>query len=298
MLALLALRLALGDAETCSLERGVDYPHHDIARLPNVSSPAECCAHCHANPQCRYFMYFHQPGVTCWLKSAGAGRAPKPGAVSGSIGRLPPPGPPPPTPAPVEHWPGPIPHACSAAGRTHFPFCNTSLGIPARVADLIGRIHDSEKPALLTARHSAAIERLGLPSYDWGVNSLHGAQVTCPASVPRCATNYPTPAALGASFDVALIEDLARMQAVEIRALRLASACENWHMPGCEDGVSPAGPDNQIIGLDTWTPNVTHAIAPHRSTVSLANPTASLMSSDQPPARPEMVSRLSSDLRP
>ena len=23
-----------------------------------------------------------------------------------------------------------------------------------------------------------------------------------------------------------------------------------------QNGVSPAGPDNQIIGLDTWTPNI------------------------------------------
>ena len=56
-----------------------------------------------------------------------------------------------------------------------YPFCDTSLSIDARVADLISRLNDSDIPALLTARHnesgqapvSGAIPALGIPAYDW-----------------------------------------------------------------------------------------------------------------------------------
>ena len=34
-----------------------------------------------------------------------------------------------------------------------YPFCNTSLPVSERVADLIGRLQPSDIPPLLTARH-------------------------------------------------------------------------------------------------------------------------------------------------
>ena len=39
----------------------------------------------------------------------------------------------------------------------HYPFCNTSLPLNERVHDLVGRIHESDKPKLLTARSRASV---------------------------------------------------------------------------------------------------------------------------------------------
>ena len=96
--------------------------------------------------------------------------------------------------------------ACSDAASHVLPFCNTSLSIDERVADLVARIDPAESGALLTARHSAPVSRLGLPAYDWGVNSIHGDQVSCGTN---CATNYPLPNAIGASFNASLVRSLA-----------------------------------------------------------------------------------------
>ena len=79
--------------------------------------------------------------------------------------------------------------------------CCTELP-PVQVHDLVGRIKNSDKPTLMTARHSSSIEELGVPAYDWGVNSIHGDQVSCGTN---CATNYPLPVAIGASFNMTLV---------------------------------------------------------------------------------------------
>ena len=73
------------------------------------------------------------------------------------------------------------------------PFCNTSLSLDERVDDLIERIWSTNQsviPALLTARNfgSSAMPLLGVPEYDWGLNSIHGndgAPVWCTASQPQ-----------------------------------------------------------------------------------------------------------------
>ena len=60
--------------------------------------------------------------------------------------------------------------ACHLPGHTDYPFCNVSLTVEERVADLVSRIQPEEKAPLLTARESplGGIPRLGLPEYDWG----------------------------------------------------------------------------------------------------------------------------------
>ena len=62
--------------------------------------------------------------------------------------------------------------ACSKPGLTAFPFCNVSLPRAARIADLVSRLADAEKPGLLTARgwpqgNVQNISRLGVPAFDW-----------------------------------------------------------------------------------------------------------------------------------
>jgi hypothetical protein len=59
-----------------------------------------------------------------------------------------------------------------------YAFCDTGLPTAARVADLVGRLQGAEIPPQLTARHNGGgspgpasnVSRLGIPSYDWGLN--------------------------------------------------------------------------------------------------------------------------------
>ena len=68
-----------------------------------------------------------------------------------------------------------------------FPFCNTSLDVEARIADLISRLEPAEVVPQLQARHGGGgsplpasnVSRIGLDAYDFGANCLHGVQSSC-----------------------------------------------------------------------------------------------------------------------
>jgi hypothetical protein len=87
---------------------------------------------------------------------------------------------------------------CSDPPLSSFPYCNTSLPVDARVADLLARMSPGEKAAILDAG-VPAIPRLGLPSMSSG-EALHGACSGC-LSPDKCPTSFPAPIALGAAFD-------------------------------------------------------------------------------------------------
>lgn len=142
---------------------------------------------------------------------------------------------------------GTIPRACSRpSDREEFPFCDPKLGLDARVADLVGRLREEEKPVLLTARASprGAIPRLGVPEYDWGGNCVHGVQARCGSNFTRCPTSFPTPGALGATFNRTGWRAMGAAIGVELRSLWLQGVGED------HDGNLPH------IGLDCWSPNV------------------------------------------
>ena len=131
------------------------------------------------------------------------------------------------------------------------PFCNTSLSLDERVDDLIERIwatNQSVIPALLTARNfgSSAMPLLGVPEYDWGLNSIHGVQSSCVSDASSgtvyCPTSFMNPVNFGQSFNKSAMRELGYTIAIESRALWLAGAVEE-------------GPRNHI-GLDHWSPNI------------------------------------------
>ena len=132
-----------------------------------------------------------------------------------------------------------------------FSFCDTNKTAQERAEDIVKRLTLGEKQSLMTARHSAPIDRLGIPEYDWGVNSIHGTQVACGA---QCATNFPLPASIGATFNMSLIRSLAHMMAVEQRALRLEHSYEKHRR--LNDLTGSNHPPDATIGLDTWAPNI------------------------------------------
>jgi len=144
-------------------------------------------------------------------------------------------------------------------GYDHFTFCDVTLSKAERVASLIAELRDDEYPALLTARAqtgggggspgpSGNISRLGVPSYDWGLNCIHGVQSSCVKGkdgVTYCPVDFPNAVNLGASWNNSMWETMGRIIGVENRALYVAGATEfnSW--------------SGQLhIGLDCWSPNI------------------------------------------
>lgn len=117
------------------------------------------------------------------------------------------------------------------------PFQDKTLSPEQRAADIVGRLILEEKAALLRY-DSPAVERLGIPAYNWWNEALHGVARNGNATV------YPMPVAMAATFDPQLIEEVFTSVSDEARVkYRLARTVEN--------------PDNYWYkGLTFWTPNI------------------------------------------
>lgn len=125
-------------------------------------SAEECCAYCDSTYGCKAWTFDSSLSI-CFLKNNVQDMGAQTNRISGYPDKPTPNPPKPPTPVP-------IPRACSTPETSSFPFCDTSLSIDARIKDLISRLHDDEKPPLLTARESPGgdVPRIGLPEFDWG----------------------------------------------------------------------------------------------------------------------------------
>lgn len=120
---------------------------------------------------------------------------------------------------------------------TKLPFQNTALSFDQRVADLVGRLTLEEKVAqMLNA--APAIDRLGIPAYDWWNEVLHGI-----ARTPYKVTVYPQAIAMAATFDTNSLQKMADYSALEGRAIYNKANSEG-----------KAG--QRYVGLTYWTPNI------------------------------------------
>ncbi|KAI1759195.1 glycoside hydrolase family 3 protein [Hypoxylon sp. FL1150] len=117
--------------------------------------------------------------------------------------------------------------------------CNKGLTIRERAQALVAALETEEKYGLLVSSSPGVEERLGLPSYQWWQEALHGV-----ASSPGVnfadtgdfsyATSFPQPILMGAAFDDELIEAVATVVSTEARAFN------NFNRSG----------------LNYWTPNI------------------------------------------
>ncbi|MFC1841173.1 glycoside hydrolase family 3 protein, partial [Thermodesulfobacteriota bacterium] len=116
-----------------------------------------------------------------------------------------------------------------------FEFRNPELSTEIRINDLIGRMTLEEKISQLT-NNSSAIERLGIPEYDWWNECLHG--------VARAghATVFPQAIGLAATWNTDLIYETADVISTEARA-KHHEAVKN-------------GDRGRYKGLTFWTPNI------------------------------------------
>lgn len=118
-----------------------------------------------------------------------------------------------------------------------YPFQNPELATDARVNDLVSRLTLEEKVGqMLNA--APAIERLGIPSYDWWNEVLHGV-----ARTPYKVTVYPQAIGMAATFDTVSLKRMADYSALEGRAI---------YNKAIEDGKS----GQRYVGLTYWTPNI------------------------------------------
>jgi beta-glucosidase len=115
-------------------------------------------------------------------------------------------------------------------------FRDTRLSFQERARDLVSRMTLEEKVSQL-GHTSAAIERLGIPEYNWWNEGLHGV------ARAGIATVFPQAIALAATFDDALIRRDADVISTEFRA--------KYNMSRGPDGSS-----DWYHGLTPWSPNI------------------------------------------
>ena len=116
-----------------------------------------------------------------------------------------------------------------------FPFQNPGLIQEERIKDLISRLTLEEKASLMLY-NSPAIERLGIPEYNWWNECLHGVARAGKATV------FPQAIGLAATFDEELIFKVATAISDEARAKH-------------HEAVK-MGNRAQYNGLSFWTPNI------------------------------------------
>lgn len=197
----------------------IDFNGGDLPNQPvsTVTSPQACADECCKNSNC--FAFSMNSNGACYLKgSSGYSSSYIPGVQSGCFSGQCSSGPSPPLPP-----------------STYFPWFNLSIPRYERLAILVANMTIPEVISWLNDA-APAINRLGLPSYSWEAEALHGV------SWNGAATVFPENIAWGATFDVSLISEVAKTIALEARA--------KWILK-----IAPDGSSVEFAGLSFMTPN-------------------------------------------
>lgn len=123
-----------------------------------------------------------------------------------------------------------------AAGQSDMlPYQNPKLSADQRAADLCGRLTLEEKASLMM-HESPAIERLGIPQFNWWNEALHGVGRNGTATV------LPIPMAMAATWDDALVQRAFSAVSDEARAKN--------------NVARQGGAPGHYQCLSLWTPNI------------------------------------------
>ena len=115
------------------------------------------------------------------------------------------------------------------------PFMNSGLPLMERVDDLVSRLTLEEK--ILQMQHTApAIDRLGIPQYNWWNECLHGVARN------GIATVFPQAIGMAATFNPTLIKQEADVISTEARAKYYEAISKGSH--------------EIYQGLTFWSPNI------------------------------------------
>ncbi len=119
--------------------------------------------------------------------------------------------------------------------QTILPYQNQELSPEERAADLVSRMTLEEKASQMV-NEAVAIPRLGVPSYMWWNECLHGVARSGKATI------FPQSIGLGATFDPDLVRRMTDAISDEARALYMQA--QRW------------GNDGKYTGLTFYSPNV------------------------------------------
>ncbi|BFG19246.1 hypothetical protein CerSpe_055200 [Prunus speciosa] len=132
------------------------------------------------------------------------------------------------------------PYACDSSqpSTSSYPFCKTALPINQRVQDLVSRLTLDEKISQLV-NSAPPIPRLGIPSYEWWSEALHGVAdvgkgINLYGTISN-ATSFPQVILTAASFNEHLWYRIGQVIGTEARALYNAG---------------------QATGMTFWAPNI------------------------------------------
>ena len=116
-----------------------------------------------------------------------------------------------------------------------FPYMDETLSFEERAKDLVSRMTLEEKVTQML-HQSPAIERLGIPSYNWWCEALHGV------ARAGVATVFPQAIGMAATFDADAVEKAADIISTEGRA--------KYHE------FQRKGDHDIYKGLTFWSPNI------------------------------------------
>ncbi|KAI9103585.1 hypothetical protein K1719_023208 [Acacia pycnantha] len=118
-----------------------------------------------------------------------------------------------------------------------YGFCDKSMAVDARVADLVKRMTLQEKIANLV-NAAGGVPRLGVPKYEWWSEALHGVSYVGPgtrfSNAVSGATSFPMPILTAASFNTSLFQAIGKVVSTEARAMYNVG----------------------LAGLTYWSPNI------------------------------------------
>lgn len=125
--------------------------------------------------------------------------------------------------------------ASCAQKAQNLPFRNPDLPIEERIEDLLSRLTAEEKVGQMM-NVTPAIDRLGIPEYDWWNEALHGVARAGQATV------FPQAIAMAATFDEVALYESFDMISDEARAKY--------------NHYQESGEYDRYKGLTFWTPNI------------------------------------------
>ncbi|MEO8860682.1 MAG: glycoside hydrolase family 3 C-terminal domain-containing protein [Ginsengibacter sp.] len=117
-----------------------------------------------------------------------------------------------------------------------YPFLNPKLSNAERVNDIVSRLTLDEKVNQML-NSAPAIERLGIPAYDWWNECLHGV-----ARTTYHTTSFPQAIGMAATFDVSAMKTMGDYTSDEGRAIHNESIRKHDY--------------RRYTGLTYWTPNI------------------------------------------
>jgi beta-glucosidase len=126
--------------------------------------------------------------------------------------------------------------SCSQKQSYQYPFQNPSLSFEERAENIVSLLTLEEKVQQMV-NNAPAIDRLGIPAYNWWNETLHGV-----ARSPYPVTSYPQAIGMAATWDTSSMRLMGDYSATEGRAIFNDSR---------KKGITGI-----FLGLTYWTPNI------------------------------------------